>query len=156
MIDTQITFYSLMQGLSSEDLTMMSAVLECLASESYRRVSPTVVETCLEGRYAQSSQMSEMIRVIIDNVSSTCAVPMSSPQGISRMPSMFLTRASARTRFPNCPTRTSSLWCTAAADGAVKRRQKSWSSRATRISWSSAGSLIGRARLSQVNNNTEE
>ena len=67
-LDTQITFYSLMQGLSSEDLTMISAVLECMASESYRRVSPAVVESCLEGRYAQSEQMSEMIRVIIDSV----------------------------------------------------------------------------------------
>ena len=57
-----------MQGLSSEDLTMISAVLECMASESYRRVSPAVVESCLEGRYAQSEQMSEMIRVIIDSV----------------------------------------------------------------------------------------
>ena len=67
-LDTQITFYSLMQGIPSEDLTMISAVLECLASESYRQVSPAVVETCLEGRYAQSEQMSEMIRVIIDSV----------------------------------------------------------------------------------------
>lgn len=67
-LDTQITVYSLMQGLSSEDLTMISAVLECMASESYRRVSPAVVENCLEGRYAQSEQMAEMIRVIIDGV----------------------------------------------------------------------------------------
>jgi hypothetical protein len=67
-LDTQITFYSLMQGHSSEDLTMLSAVLECMASEAYRRVSPAVVNTCLEGRYAQSAQMAEMIRVIIDNV----------------------------------------------------------------------------------------
>ena len=67
-LDTQITFYSLMQGIPSEDLTMISAVLECMASESYRRVSPAVVESCLEGRYAQSEQMSEMIRVIIDSV----------------------------------------------------------------------------------------
>ena len=47
---------------------MISAVLECLASESYREVSPAVVENCLEGRYAQSEQMSEMISVIIDSV----------------------------------------------------------------------------------------
>ena len=67
-LDTQLTFFCLMQGLSAEDLTMMSAVLECLASESYRQVSPAVVKTCLEGRYAQSEQMSEMIRVIVDSV----------------------------------------------------------------------------------------
>ena len=67
-LDTQITIYSLMQGHSPEDLTMISAVLECLASESYREVSPAVVENCLEGRYAQSEQMSEMISVIIDSV----------------------------------------------------------------------------------------
>ena len=29
-------------------------------------------------------------------------------------------------RSPNCPIRTSSLWCIAVVDGAVKRRPRSW------------------------------
>ena len=65
---------------------------------------------------------------------------------LSRMPSMFLTRALARTRFPSCPTRINLSWCIAEAVGAVKRHLQSWSGWVTRISWSSAGSLIGRAR----------
>ena len=48
--------------------------------------------------------------------------------------------------FPNCPIRINLSWCIAEAVGAVKRHLQSWSSWVTRISWSSAGSLIGRAR----------
>ena len=56
--------------------------------------------------------------------------------------------------IPGLPDKDQLLWSTAEAADAVKRRPKSWSSWATRTSWISAGFSIGRARLSQVNNNT--
>ena len=55
-------------GFSQSDLTIVSAVLECLGSEGYRSTSPAVVETCLKSRYAQTEQMSEMLSLIIDSV----------------------------------------------------------------------------------------
>ena len=61
-----------------------------------------------------------------DILSLTCAVRMNSRQGIFPAPSTWRTRASARTSSPNCPIRTSSLWCIAVADGAVKKRPRSW------------------------------
>ncbi len=67
-LDTQLTFYCLMKGLPQEDLSMLTAVLECLGSEGYRLTSPAVVETCLMSRYAQTEQMSEMLRLCIENV----------------------------------------------------------------------------------------
>lgn len=67
-LDTQLTFWGTMKGFSQEDLTVVSAVLECLGSEGYRQTSPAVLDTCIKSRYAQSEQMSEMLALIIDSV----------------------------------------------------------------------------------------
>ena len=67
-LDTQLTFFCLMRGFSQDDLTLRSAVFECMASEGYRLTSPAVVESCLLSRYAQSEKMSEMLRLCVDSV----------------------------------------------------------------------------------------
>ena len=67
-LDTQLTFFGIMKGFEQEELTLRSAVLECMASEGYRLSSPAVVETCLMSRYAQSEQMAEMLRLCVDSV----------------------------------------------------------------------------------------
>ena len=67
-LDTQLTFFSIMRGFSQDDLTLRSAVFECMASEGHRLTSPAVVESCLMSRYAQSEQMSEMLRLCVDSV----------------------------------------------------------------------------------------
>ena len=67
-LDTQLTFYGVMKGFDQDELTIRSAVLECMASEGYRLSSPAVVETCLMSRYAQSEQMAEMLRLCVDSV----------------------------------------------------------------------------------------
>ncbi len=67
-LDTQLTFYCLMKGLSDDDLSMLTAVLECMGSEGYRTSSPAVLETCLMSRYARSEQMSEMLKLCVDSV----------------------------------------------------------------------------------------
>ena len=43
---------------------MSAAVLECLASESYRTVSPALFETALKVKYASDSDVSEMYDLI--------------------------------------------------------------------------------------------
>ncbi len=65
---TSMTFYAVMSGFKPSDLTDTSAVLECMASEGYRKTTPAVFETCLQGRYAQSENMREMLRLIVDTV----------------------------------------------------------------------------------------
>lgn len=50
---------------SCTDTVMVSAVMECLASESYRQVSPAYYETALKVKYSrddETSQMFDMIR----------------------------------------------------------------------------------------------
>ena len=63
-----LTFFCLMKGLSQEELTIRSAVLECMCSEGYRLTTPAVVDTCLKSRYAQTEEMSEMLALIMDSV----------------------------------------------------------------------------------------
>ena len=67
-LDTQLTFYCLMKGLSNDDLSMLTAVLECMGSEGYRQTSPAVLETCLMSRYARSEQMADMLSLCVDSV----------------------------------------------------------------------------------------
>ena len=67
-LDTQLTFFCLMRGLSQEELTIRSAVLECMGSEGYRLTSPAVLESCLKSRYAQTEEMSEMLALVVDSV----------------------------------------------------------------------------------------
>ena len=67
-LDTQLTFFCLMRGMDQEELTIRSAVFECMASEGYRLTSPAVVENCLKSRYAQTEQMSEMLELVVNSV----------------------------------------------------------------------------------------
>jgi hypothetical protein len=63
-----LTFFCLMKGHSQEELTIRSAVLECMCSEGYRLTTPAVLDTCLKSRYAQTEEMSEMLSLIMDSV----------------------------------------------------------------------------------------
>ncbi len=50
--------------LDARDPEMSAAVLECMASESYRTVSPALFETALKVKYASDSDVSEMYDLI--------------------------------------------------------------------------------------------
>lgn len=50
--------------VDAKDYSMSSAVLECLASESYRKVSPALFETALKVKYANDDDASEMYDII--------------------------------------------------------------------------------------------
>jgi len=50
--------------ITAKDPEMSAAVLECMASESYRTVSPALFETALKVKYASDSDVSEMYDLI--------------------------------------------------------------------------------------------
>lgn len=54
--------------VDAKDPAMSAAVLECLASESYRTVSPALFETALKVKYAGDSDTSDMYDIIRSSV----------------------------------------------------------------------------------------
>ena len=62
------SLYTIFAGSSREQANRAGAVLECLASEGYRTVSPTVFEVCLKTRYANDSDSGKMYDIIHDGV----------------------------------------------------------------------------------------
>lgn len=59
-----ITLYTVASDCSEEDAMRSTAVLECMASESYRQLTPVVFEECLKLRYAKDSDTGEMYDII--------------------------------------------------------------------------------------------
>ncbi len=76
--ESQTTYYSQMHDgfqiaclpttVTGEDLDMMSAVLEAMASTSYKLVRPVYYETTLRTKIAQDPQSSEMMDLVINNI----------------------------------------------------------------------------------------
>jgi hypothetical protein len=62
------TLYALPINASSEDLPMLSAVLETYASESYRKVTPALYETTLKIKYVQEADSARMYDIIRENL----------------------------------------------------------------------------------------
>ena len=58
------TLYCISRGISRERADMAGAVLECLASEAYRKTSPAVFEVTYKLRYSKGNEMSEMFDYI--------------------------------------------------------------------------------------------
>jgi len=54
--------------IDAKDPDMSAAVLECMASESYRTVSPALFETALKVKYASDDDTSEMYDIIRESV----------------------------------------------------------------------------------------
>jgi hypothetical protein len=61
-----VTTYSIPKTVVSIDLS--SAVLEAMASESYRTVTPAIFETALKSKYSPSPKASEMLDLIHDTI----------------------------------------------------------------------------------------
>jgi hypothetical protein len=61
------TMYAISTG--APDADTCAAVLECLASESYRRVTPLVFETAMKVKYASDEKSSEMYDILRSTVS---------------------------------------------------------------------------------------
>jgi hypothetical protein len=52
----------------ASNLDMSSAILECMASESYRQVAPVYFDQCIKLRYAPDERLSEMYDLIRDSM----------------------------------------------------------------------------------------
>lgn len=58
------TLYCISRGISGERADMAGAVLECLASEAYRKTTPAVFEVTYKLRYSEGAEMGEMFDYI--------------------------------------------------------------------------------------------
>ncbi len=62
------TMYAIPFGLSDDRKEMAGAVLECLASDSYRRVTPNVFELVMKVKYNENEDTTKMFDLIRDTV----------------------------------------------------------------------------------------
>ncbi len=60
--------YCISNGISEERMNKAAAVLECLASESYRQVTPALFETTMKIKYSESEIDSEIYDLIKTNI----------------------------------------------------------------------------------------
>ena len=68
LLHDQFTVLCVPTTVTGEELDMVSAVMESLASASYKTVRPAYYETTLRTKIAQDPQSAEMFDIIIDNV----------------------------------------------------------------------------------------
>ncbi len=62
------TLYAIPIDATPEELPMLSAYLECYASESYRQVTPQLFEISLKVKYTQGNENAEMYDIIRENL----------------------------------------------------------------------------------------
>lgn len=60
--------YSISSGISADRMSRAAAVLECMASESYRQVTPALFETTMKVKYAEDDKTSEIYDLIKSNI----------------------------------------------------------------------------------------
>jgi hypothetical protein len=68
LLHDQFTVLCVPTTVKGDDLDMVSAVMEALASASYKTVRPAYYETTLRTKIAQDPQSAEMFDIIIDNI----------------------------------------------------------------------------------------
>ena len=68
LLHDQFTVLCVPTTVTGDNLDMVSAVMEALASTSYMTVRPAYYETTLRTKIAQDPQSAEMFDVIIDNI----------------------------------------------------------------------------------------
>lgn len=62
------TMYSISSALKEDRINRAGAVLECMASESYRKVTPVVFETAMKIKYSEDEEASSMYDMIRSNI----------------------------------------------------------------------------------------
>jgi hypothetical protein len=63
------TMYCASIAVSDQELDMIGAMLECMASEAYRNVTPAVFETAMKLKYSSDSNDAVMYDIIRDGIS---------------------------------------------------------------------------------------
>ena len=61
------TFYAISIGSSIDDVA--AATMECMASESYRRVTPVLFETIMKLRYSPTAASSQVYDIVRESIS---------------------------------------------------------------------------------------
>ncbi|MBQ8440642.1 MAG: hypothetical protein IJX19_08270, partial [Clostridia bacterium] len=54
--------------LDAKDMDVSSAILECMASESYRQIAPVYFDQCIKLRFAPDERLAEMYDLIRDSI----------------------------------------------------------------------------------------
>ena len=67
-ISNLYTIYEIFAGCNEEQANRAGAVMECMASEAYRTISPAVFEVCLKVRYANDPDSAKMYDLIREGV----------------------------------------------------------------------------------------
>ncbi len=60
--------YGISNGISADRMNRSAAVLECMASEGYRQVTPALFETTMKVKYAEDEKTSEIYDLIKTNI----------------------------------------------------------------------------------------
>lgn len=68
-----ITLYGVMVNVPDSRIGEVTATLECLCSEGYRRTTPVIFEECMKYLSATSPEMAEMLELIRDTAWFDCA-----------------------------------------------------------------------------------
>lgn len=68
LLHDQFTVLCVPTTVTGENLDMVSAVMEAMASASYKTVRPAYYETTLRTKIAQDPQSAEMFDIIVDNI----------------------------------------------------------------------------------------
>ncbi len=68
LLHDQFTVFSILYTVGAERLDEVGAVLEAMASESYKTVRPAYYETTLRTKIAKDPQSAKMFDIIVDNI----------------------------------------------------------------------------------------
>ena len=86
-----VTMFGISKAVKIDRLSMITAVMECMASEGYRQVTPVVFDQVMRYQKATSAEMSEMLTLIRDTAWFDCGrIYMAELSGISDQPGMLL------------------------------------------------------------------
>ena len=61
-----ISLFGIQKAVATERLTMVTAVMECMASQGYRETTPVIFETVMQYQKSKSPEMSRMLTLIRD------------------------------------------------------------------------------------------
>jgi hypothetical protein len=64
----QFAVYGIVSSVPTTEVDNIGAVLECMAIEGYRTVTPAYFEVALKGKYSKDPQSWEMLDKIVNNV----------------------------------------------------------------------------------------
>ena len=86
LISDRFTAMAMSALVTGTDVSLMGAVMEALASESYRVVTPVYVETVLRSRYTSNPEKWEVLEDITENIKMDACLPYTAALQITGHP----------------------------------------------------------------------